>query len=82
MNLPISDRTIRIQAPTSMALRLPIFVTAMVCTFSVRVVDPVPVPHKPAKTLEMPSRPIPRVRTPWVGGLAATNNDDAWYEPT
>lgn len=69
-------------APNSTALRLPILVTAMVCTFSVKVVDPVPVPHKPAKTLERPSRPIPRLRTPGVGGLDATNSEDAWYEPT
>lgn len=65
-------------APTSTALRLPILVTAMVWTFSVRVVDPVPVPQIPASTLEMPSRPIPRLRTPEVGGLDATSRDDAW----
>lgn len=69
-------------APTSTPLRLPIFVTAMVCTFSVRVVEPTPVPHKPAKTPEIPSKPIPRLRTPAVGGLEATNRDDAWYDPT
>lgn len=60
-----------------MALRLPILVTAIVCTFSVKVADPVPVPHRPAKRLQRPSRPIPRLKTPGVGGLDATNNDDA-----
>lgn len=69
-------------APTSTPFRLPIFVTAMVCTFSVRVVEPTPVPHKPAKTPEIPSKPIPRLRTPGVGGLEATRRDDAWYDPT
>lgn len=61
-----------------MALRLPILVTAIVCTFSVRLVDPVPVPQRPAKTLHRPSRPIARLTTPGVGGLEATSNDDAW----
>lgn len=69
-------------APNSTALRLPILVTAIVWTFSVKVVDPVPVPHRPANTLERPSKPIPRLRTPQVGGLDATNNEEAWYEPT
>lgn len=69
-------------APSSTDLRLPTLVTAMVCTFSVSVVEPVPVPQRPANTLQSPSRPIPRLRTPGVGGLDATNNDDAWYEPT
>uniref|UniRef100_A0A2P2M6Y0 Nucleobase-ascorbate transporter 12 n=1 Tax=Rhizophora mucronata TaxID=61149 RepID=A0A2P2M6Y0_RHIMU len=80
--LPIRDSTIKTQAPTSIALRLPIFVTAIVCTFSVRVVEPVPVPHRPAKMLERPSSPIPRLTMPGVGGLEAPNNDAAWYEPT
>jgi len=81
-SLPTRDNTIRIHAPNWTALRLPILVTAIVWTFSVKVVDPVPVPQRPAKTLERPSRPIPRLRTPGVGGLDATNNEDAWYEPT
>lgn len=81
-HVPIRDKTIKTQAPNSTALRLPILVTAMVCTFSVSVVDPVPVPQRPANTLERPSRPIPLLTTPGVGGLDATNNDDAWYEPT
>lgn len=68
--------------PNSTALRLPILVTAIVCTFSVKVVEPVPVPQRPANTLERPSRPIPQLTMPSVGGLDATNNDDAWYEPT
>lgn len=76
------DKTIKIPAPISTALRLPIFVTAVVCTFSVKVVDPVPVPQRPAKTLQRPSRPIARLTTPGVGGLDATSSDDAWYEPT
>jgi len=41
------------------------------------VVDPVPVPQRPAKTLERPSKPIPRLRTPGVGGRDATNKEDA-----
>ena len=81
-HIPTRDKTIRTPAPNSMALRLPILVTAMVCTFSVRVVEPVPVPHRPAKTLQKPSRPIARLTTPGVGGLDATNNDEAWYDPT
>jgi hypothetical protein len=78
---PTRDKAIRKHAPNTTALRLPILVTAMVCTFSVREVDPVPVPQRPAKTLERPSRPIPRLTTPGVGGLDATNNEDAWYDP-
>uniref|UniRef100_A0A7C9EJ60 Uncharacterized protein n=1 Tax=Opuntia streptacantha TaxID=393608 RepID=A0A7C9EJ60_OPUST len=80
--LPIRDKMIKTNAPNSTALRLPILVTAIVWTFSVRVEDPVPVPQRPAKTLQRPSIPIPRLRTPGVGGLDATNKDDAWYEPT
>ena len=81
-DLPIRDKRIKAHAPNSTALRLPILVTAIVCTFSVKVVEPFPVPHRPAKTLQRPSRPIPRLTTPGVGGLDATNNEDAWYEPT
>lgn len=80
--LPITDKTIKTPAPTSTALRLPILVTAMVCTFSVSVDDPVPVPQRPAKTLERPSRPMPRLRMPGVGGRDATKSEDAWYDPT
>lgn len=65
------------KAPNSTALLLPILVTAIVCTFSVRVVDPTPVPQSPAKILETPSMPIPLLRTPGVGGLDATNKDEA-----
>lgn len=68
---------IKTHAPNSTVLLLPIFVTAIVCTFSVKVVDPIPVPHKPAKMPEIPSTQIPRLTTPGVGGLDATNNDDA-----
>ena len=71
------DKRISKHAPKSTALRLPIFVTAIVCTFSVRDVEPVPVPHKPAKMLARPSIPIPRLTTPGVGGLDATKSDDA-----
>jgi hypothetical protein len=78
----MSDNSIRKNAPSWTAQRLPILVTAIVWTFSVKVVDPVPVPQRPAKTLERPSKPIPRLRTPGVGGLDATNKEDAWYEPT
>lgn len=76
-HIPIRDRKINKQAPNSTALRLPILVTAMVCTFSVRVEEPVPMPHRPAKMLERPSSPIPLLTTPGVGGLDATNSDDA-----
>lgn len=82
VHLPTSDNSIRKHAPNWTALRLPILVTAMVWTFSVKVVDPVPDPQRPAKTLERPSKPIPRLRTPGVGGRDATNKEDAWYEPT
>lgn len=81
-DIPTSDKIIKTHAPNSTALRLPIFVTAIVCTFSVRVEEPVPVPQRPAKTPQSPSRPIPLLTTPGVGGLDATNKDDAWYEPT
>lgn len=75
--IPTSDKMIKTHAPNSTALRLPILVTAIVCTFSVRVVELVPVPQRPAKTPERPSRPIPLLTMPGVGGLDATNKDDA-----
>ena len=65
------------QAPNSTARRLPIFVTAMVCTFSVRVVHPVPMPQRLAMALVIPSIPIPLLTTPGVGAPDATNKDDA-----
>jgi hypothetical protein len=48
----------------------------------VRVVAPVPMPHKPAKILVRPSIPIARLTTPGGGGLDATSRDEAWYDPT
>lgn len=78
VDIPTRDNTIIMHAPSSTALRLPILVTAIVWTFSVNVADPVPVPQRTAKKLVRPSKPIPLLRTPRVGGLDATNNEDAW----
>lgn len=80
--LPTKDKTMSTVAPNCTARRLPILVTAIVCTFSVNVVAPVPVPHRPAKAQVRPSRPILRLTTPGVGALAATKSDVAWYDPT
>lgn len=76
--LPTRERSISTIAPNPTALRLPILVTAIVCTFSVIVADPTPVHHRPAKTVEIPSTPTPLLTIPAVGGLVATNKDDAW----
>lgn len=56
-------------APSTTALLLATFVTAMVCIFSVKVVDPVPEPQSPANTLQKPSKPIPLLTIPGVGGF-------------
>lgn len=80
--LPNRDNTMRRHAPNWTGLRLPIFVPAIVWTFSVRVVDPIPVPQRPANKLEKPSRPIPRLRTPGVGGPDAAKSEEVWYVPT
>lgn len=64
-------------APATKAFLLPIFVTSRVCIFSVSVVEPMPVPHSPARMLEIPSKPIPLLTTPGVGGLKFTSKDEA-----
>lgn len=79
---PTTAATINTHAPNSTARRLPILVTAIVCTFSVSVDAPAPVPHNPAKKLVRPSSPIPRLTTPGGGALDATSKDVAWYVPT
>lgn len=81
-SLPTTDSRIKMQAPNSIGRRLPIFVTAIVCTFSVRVEAPAPVPQKPASMLVNPSKPMLRLTTPGVGALEATKRDVAWYAPT
>lgn len=72
----------RMQAPNSTARRLPIFVTAMVCTFFVNVLAPEPVPQKPAKRLVNPSSPMLLLTTPGGGARDATRREAAWYAPT
>lgn len=75
--LPTNEKRIKKAAPISMA-RLPaIFVMLSVCTFSVKVVEPVPVPHNPARMLVQPSRPIPLLTIPGVGGFKFTSRDAA-----
>lgn len=64
-------------APNCKALLLAILVFSRVCMFSVRVVEPVPVPHTPAIRVEIPSKPIPLLTTPRVGRLKLTSNDVA-----
>lgn len=68
----------RMHAPISTGRRLPILVTAIVWTFSVKVVAPEPVPQKPANMLVNPSNPMLRLTTPGVGALDATRSDEAW----
>lgn len=55
-------------APAAIILRLAISVESIVCTLSTKVVDPVPVPQSAASILEHPSRPIPLLTIPGVGG--------------
>lgn len=64
-------------APICKAFLLPILVTSMVCMFSVKVVDPVPVPQSPASILEIPSKPMALLTIPGVGGLKLTSKDVA-----
>lgn len=80
--LPKNEKKIKKTAPTSTALRLPTFVMSMVCTFSVKVVDPVPEPQTPANILQKPSNAIPRLTIPGVGGFELTRKDVEWYVPT
>lgn len=63
--------------PSCKALLLAILVVSRVWMFSVNVVDPVPVPHSPAIKVQIPSRPIPLLTTPRVGGLKLTSNEAA-----
>lgn len=81
-SLPTNEKRISNDAPNSRAFLLATLVTSMVCIFSVIVVDPVPVPQSPANILANPSKPIPLLTTPGVGGLKFTNKDVAWYVPT
>lgn len=71
--IPKKEKRINNIAPSCSALLLAIFVVPTVCTFSVRVVDPRPVPHNPAMILVTPSRPIPLLTIPCVGGLKFTS---------
>lgn len=74
-DLPMNERKIKKAAPSSTALRLAIFVMLIVCTFSVKVVEPVPEPQSPASTLQKPSKPIPLLTIPGVGGFELTSSD-------
>ena len=66
----MKEKTIKITPPNSTALLLAILVIVRVCAFSVKVVEPAPVPHSPASTLQKPSKPIPLLTIPRVGGVA------------
>ena len=78
--IPKNEKMTNKAAPSCKALRLAILVVSRVCMFSVNVVDPLPVPHTPAMTVEIPSSPIPLLTTPRVGGLKFTSSDAAWYD--
>lgn len=67
--IPMNEKRIMRAAPTSTTLRLAIFVMSIVCTFSVKVVDPVPDPQSPASILQKPSKPIPLLTMPGVGAF-------------
>ena len=67
--LPTKEKRIKKPAPISTALLLATFVMSMVYTFSVKVVDPVPVPQSPANILHKPSNAIPLLTIPGVGGF-------------
>lgn len=73
--LPTNEKRIMKAAPISTALRLATFVILMVCTFSVKVVEPVPDPQSPANILQNPSNAIPLLTIPGVGGLELTSID-------
>lgn len=75
MFLPMKEKRIKQTAPTSTTLRLATFVISIVCIFSVKVVDPVPVPQSPANVLQKPSSPSPLLTIPRVGGLPLTSRD-------
>lgn len=65
-----------------MALRLATFVNSIACTFSVKVVEPVPEPQNPANILQKPSSAIPLLTIPGVGGFKLIITDVVWYVPT
>lgn len=67
--IPTKEKRIKKIDPSSRALRLATLVTSIVCTFSVNVVDAVPVPQSPASILQNPSKPIPLLTIPGVGGF-------------
>lgn len=71
----MNEKKIKKAAPISTALRLATFVMLMVCTFSVKVVDPVPVPQSPASALQKPSTPTPLLTIPGVGGFELIRTD-------
>lgn len=73
--LPTNEKTIIKTAPSCTALRLATFVILMVCTFSVKVDEPVPEPQSPAKILQNPSIPIPLLTILGVGGFELTSKD-------
>jgi len=75
--LPINENKIKKAAPTTTTFRLATLVMSIVCMFSVKVVEPVPEPQRPANMLQKPSRAIPRLTTPGVGGLELTCRDVA-----
>lgn len=73
--IPTKEKIIKITAPSSTDLLEATFVILMVCVFSVKVVDPPPVPHIPANILQKPSIPIPLLTIPRVGGFEFTRVD-------
>ena len=79
--LPINENRIKKAAPSSTTFRLATFVMSIVCIFSVKVVDPVPEPQRPANILQKPSSAIPLLTTPGVGGLKLTCRDVVRYVP-
>lgn len=74
-DIPTNEKRIKKPAPISTALRLATFVMSIVCTFSVKVVDPVPEPQSPARKLQKPSNPMPLLTIPRVGGIELTFMD-------
>lgn len=78
----MNEKRIKKAAPSSKALRFATLVMLIVCTFSVKVVDPVPEPQTPASKLQKPSKPIPLLTIPGVGGLKLIRTDAEWYVPT
>ena len=73
--LPTNEKRIKKTAPRTTALRLATFVILIVWTFSVKVVEPVPEPQSPANMLQKPSKAIPLLTIPGVGGFVLTSKD-------